>query len=516
MDGWSPSKTGSYSYAEDTCPQAGGALIAALGDEPTRESNTDIATWTFAAPPGESIASANLWRAGDADGGVEVGAVYEFWFAGPNNLPNPTNAFGQCESGLACPTGRGNLSDPLSSENLVTAPVANLGSRLYVDASCVGPPGYVCAQGQHDAQDYAAVVYLYAADIKLEQTVGPSASNVTGELATAPSVRGPSDVAFDASDPASGVYQAVFSVDGQVVQRTVVDENGGRCVDVGGTGDGLPAFLYVQPCKASVSVDVPFDTTRVSDGVHHLLVTVTDAAGNSAPVLDREIAIANPGTPGPPNGTNASPQATLKVGWGATKKTRLTSRYGRAHTIEGQLTGPGGVAIEGAQIDCTVTPAYAGAKTAVIAHPETGANGRFRMRISGSAGSGTLQFAYREHMGDALPVATESLELTVAAGVRLHVSPHTTSVGRRIFFTGRLLGGPIPRGGKQLVLEARSPGGPWIEFDVVKTNGKGRYHASYRFRFPGPASYFFRAVSESEADYPFARGTSNTVNVHER
>ena len=47
-----------------------------------------------------------------------------------------------------------------------------------------------------------------------------------------------------------------------------------------------------------VSVDVPFDTTRVSDGAHHLVVSVIDAAGNSAPVLDREITVANP----PPGG----------------------------------------------------------------------------------------------------------------------------------------------------------------------------------------------------------------------
>ena len=66
------------------------------------------------------------------------------------------------------------------------------------------------------------------------------------------------------------------------------------------------------------------------------------------------------------------------------------------------------------------------------------------------------------------------------------------------------------------MLEARSPGSHWIEFDVVKTNNKGRYHDSYTFKFPGPVNYRFRAVSESEADYPFATGASNTVRVFER
>jgi hypothetical protein len=66
------------------------------------------------------------------------------------------------------------------------------------------------------------------------------------------------------------------------------------------------------------------------------------------------------------------------------------------------------------------------------------------------------------------------------------------------------------------VLEARAPGGPWLEFDVVHSDRRGRFHAGYRFKFPGPASYQFRALSEQEADYPFATGASNVVSVHER
>jgi len=360
---------------------------------------------------------------------------------------------------------------------------------------------------------------MYAADVVLEQAAGPSASSVSGELATAPAVEGTSDVAFDASDPGSGVWEAVFSVDGKVVQSGVLDGNGGHCRDVGGTSDGLPAFLYTQPCAASVSVDVPFNTTGLSNGAHHLIVSVIDAASNSAPVLDREITIANPpppGTPGPPNGTNASAQATLSVGWVGSKKARMTSAYGRAHTIAGRLTAPGGVPIAGAQIDCTATAASQGAKPVAMACPHSDPDGRFTVEVPGDVSSRTIKLAYREHLGDALPVAVRTLGLTVRAGVKLRVSPHTTGVGRSIRFTGALLGGPIPHGGKHLVLEARSPGGPWVEFDVLKTNGKGRFQDSYRFKFPGPVSYRFRAVSESEADYPFATGASNTVGVFER
>jgi hypothetical protein len=511
-DGWSGSVApgGAYDdYATNSCA-SGGALIAALGDQTIHIAGIDMATWAFGTPPGETIAAATLWRAGYLHGMVGEKATYQFWLAGPNE----NDVLEECIYTLGC-QGRGNLGRPLSAENRLM-PTTNLGTHLYINTSCGVIPGQECKENAGDANGYAAVVYLYAADIVLEQNAGPSADNVSGELASAPVVQGTSDVAFSASDPGSGVYEAVFSVDGQVVQRTVVDENGGRCRNVGQTTDGLAAFLYLQPCQGSVSVDVPFDTTRVSNGAHRLVVSVIDAAGNAAPVLDREITVSNPPPPGAPNGTNASAQATLTVRWKGTSKEALTSRYGRVHAIAGRLTGPGGTPISGALIDVLATPAYAGSRTVAMASPRTGADGRFSVRLPGGISSRTLRFAYRSHLGEALPAATRTLTLSVDAGIALGIAPRTASVGRSIFFRGRLLGGPIPADGKQLVLEARSPAGPWIEFDVIRTDGRGRYQASYRFKFPGPAYYQFRVLSEPESDYPFAGGSSNIVGVLER
>jgi hypothetical protein len=510
-DGWTGLEVGSgFDHALNTC-STGGALTAELGDAAKHGVATDKAVWAFTSPLGEKVVGATLWRAGDNGGGGVGGASYQFWLTAPTE----SEAFARCIYTLGC-DGEGNIGEPLSEANLLVVPGSHLGTSLYLIAFCGGDAGHSCEAGTGDANGYAAAVYLYAADIILEQTAGPTAGNVSGELATAPTVRGTSDVAFDASDPGSGVYEAVFDVDGQVVQSTVVDDNGGRCHDVGGTSDGRPAFLYVQPCKPSVSVDVPLDTTHVSDGAHHLIVSVIDAAGNSAPVLDREITVVNPSPVGAPNGTNASTQASLSAVWVGSKKARIASAYGRAHTIAGRLTAPGGTPIARARIDCTATPTYQGARSAAMACPHTGADGRFTVRVPGKASSRTLRLAYRAHIGDTLPVATRTLGLAVKAGVRLQVSPRTTSVDHTIRFTGALLGGPIPHGGKQLVLEASSPGGSWIEFDVIRANRRGRLHDSYTFRFPGPVDYRFRAVSEAEADYPYATGASNVVRVHER
>jgi hypothetical protein len=51
---------------------------------------------------------------------------------------------------------------------------------------------------------------------------------------------------------------------------------------------------------------------------------------------------------------------------------------------------------------------------------------------------------------------------------------------------------------------------------VLASGAHGAFHASYRFRLPGPVVYQFRATCPHEADFPFATGESNVVSVRER
>ncbi|HEY2766923.1 MAG TPA: hypothetical protein VGI76_01625 [Solirubrobacteraceae bacterium] len=400
----------------------------------------------------------------------------------------------------------------------------------------------------------------------LSDTESPVVSAVSGDLAEAPTVSGHSDLAFQASDGGSGIYEVIFKVDGEVVSSVIPEEKGGHCRDVGGTSDGLPAFLYTQPCPAAVNVDLPFDTTALANGTHHLLVSVTDAAGNDKPVVDREVTISNSATPaggagetsnggetsrggtgsggsssgsgvgvlGPAvggssgvgaaastvalNGAGASTQATLTAVWRGHKGERLTGSYGAARTVEGRLASPGGAPIVGAQLAVEELPASAGARSHELSAPRTGTDGRWRIALPRSITSSELRFSYSARLGDALPVATRTLTLSVRAGVSLRIAPRIARSGGSIHFSGRLLGAPIPRGGKQVVLEARSPGGRWLEFHVIRGRAGrgGRFGFDYRFRLPGPARYEFRVLCEAEADYPFAVGTSNVVRVYER
>jgi hypothetical protein len=98
----------------------------------------------------------------------------------------------------------------------------------------------------------------------------------------------------------------------------------------------------------------------------------------------------------------------------------------------------------------------------------------------------------------------------------LKIAPRATQRGGRIVFSGKLRGAPLPPGGKQLVLEARSLSGQWRQFQVLSTAKGGVYRAAYRFRLAGPIDYKFRVVSQQESDFPYGEGASNVVLVHER
>ena len=534
VDGWSGSVSLSevVDHSEDSCA-TGGGLVAALRSGRTHKANTDLATWSFEAPAGEALQAATLWRAGDTAGGGNSNDSYLFWLTGIANSGESTVLFDTCDAFSGCHE-EGDFQDPLATNNRIEVPAKALNSPyLSLNASCGSVmAGSECASSAGDVNGYATSVELFAADLTLEQESAPTVQEVSGALAEASTVSGTSDVAFTATDPGSGVYEALFQVDGATVSARVLDENGGRCHDVGQTTDGLPAFLYMQPCKPSLSADVPFDTTSIANGPHHLLVLVSDAAGNATPVVDRQITVDNApanggsqsaGTSAPPpaargaaNGSEASEQATLTASWKGARGVHVTSAFGAAHTVQGRLTTAGGRPIANALIDISLMPAAAGAHPQALPAARTGADGSFALALARTIPGGALRLGYRSHLGDALPVATRTLTLSVRAALRLRIAPRVSAVGRTIHFSGRLLGAPLPPGGKQLVLEARSPGGHWIEFNVIRSDARGAFHAGYRFRLPGPASYSFRALSNAEADYPYLAGASNVVGVRER
>lgn len=370
----------------------------------------------------------------------------------------------------------------------------------------------------------------------LDPTV-PTVSDLTGSLIAGGTLTGTDTIDFTASDEGSGVYSVSVLIDGRQIVSEVPNSNEGSCVDLAPPESPTMAFATARPCRTSENISIPVDTTQLSPGQHHLLVTIKDAAGEETTAYDGTITVSGPPPPpeptvtanatgaqtatgdspaprGPANGTNASDEARLTVGWAHSRKATRTSHYGKRVHVTGRLITANGQPIAGAWIGVEETPTAEGASTAALKGARTGAGGAWTLTLPRDVPSSSLRFTYRSHLGDTAPAATATLMLRVHAGVALGIRPHLTSVGHRVFFKGRVHG-PIPPGGKQLVLEASSGGG-WIEFHTVRTNARGHYHASYRFKFPGPVTYRFRVVSPYEADFPFLGGISNAVKVRER
>lgn len=307
-------------YARNTCAE-GGSLLAALGEE-TVHGPKDEATWELTVPAAEKLTAATIWRASRGYFRSGEKGVYQMWLAGPTE----PEVFDSCIAS-SC-SGQGVVGTPFAASNRVAVPSANLGAHLYANANCFVPLSGECGHGFGDPNGFAAAEYVYAADLVLEQTEIPSAGTPSGPLVTETPIHGTSDIIFTASDPGAGIYKAVFNVDGNVVQENVINENEGRCKNVGETTDGLPAFLYLQPCPKSVSADVGLDTTKLTNGHHHIIVTVTDAAGNSAFVLDREVEVRNTTPPifewkvnGSVLGSGVSKEYTAKAGPAGAAKT---------------------------------------------------------------------------------------------------------------------------------------------------------------------------------------------------
>jgi hypothetical protein len=207
----------------------------------------------------------------------------------------------------------------------------------------------------------------------------------------------------------------------------------------------------------------------------------------------------------------------MSAHWGVRgRKSLLKSGFGHRHVVSGRLATAQGEPISGATLDVISKTTAVNARALAKRGPQTGSDGGFSMVLPRGVSSRDLTLRYRSHVADTIPVAASSLRLRVRAGVRLTVRPRRAVRGQTVRFHGQLLGGPIPRGGKQLVMTVRGQTGGWLRFDVVRTDSRGRFSLGYRFKQPGAARYRFRALSLAEAAYPYLAGGSNVAAVRKR
>ena len=291
----------------------------------------------------------------------------------------------------------------------------------------------------------------------------------------------------------------------------------------------MPEYAAAQPCPLRIddgSLDI--DTSKLPQGQHVVRVLLEDAAGNRTPIfgpVTRTHHVERRDRAGVGSGAarcgqrrwGERPRAADRALGRRGSRTLLVSRFGRTHVVRGRLRTADGAPIADAAIDVvSKTTAVNARELAKRAGPRTGADGGWRVVLPRGVSSRDVTFRYRSHVNDTIAAATASVRLRVRAGLHLTIHPRRARQGQAIHFDGRLLGGPLPRGGKQVVLMARASRGGWVRFDVVRTDGGGRFRPVYRFRQAGAALYRFRALSLSEAAYPYLAGGSNVVEVRKR
>jgi hypothetical protein len=333
---------------------------------------------------------------------------------------------------------------------------------------------------------------------------------------------------LNAADVGGGLYRAIVEVDGGDALAVAVGDASPYCRDIGPSAS-VNEFAAPQPCPLRIddgALDV--DTTSLPQGRHSVRVLLEDAAGNRTAIFGpvvRSIAAtgaigpgSDPALRGAANGDGASDQARLTAHWGARgNRTRLVSEFGHRHVVRGRLTAADGAPIANAAIDVvSKTTAVNARELAKRGGPRTESDGRWRWLLPRGVSSRELTFRYRSHVNDTIAVAQAAVHLRVRAGLKLAISPRVARRGQAIRFTGKLLGGPLPRSGKQIVLVARASRGGWVRFNVIRTERDGRFHTTYRFQQSGAATYRFRALSLAEAAYPYVAGGSNVVRVRKR
>lgn len=328
---------------------------------------------------------------------------------------------------------------------------------------------------------------------------------------------------LNGADTGGGLFRAVVELDG--ADALGIPLGGSTCRDVA-PDPSLNGYAAAQPCPLRIddgSLDV--DTSKLPQGRHVVRVLLEDAAGNRTAIfgpVTRDITASDaigpgsdPALRGAANGDGASDLARLTAHWGRRgSRTLLVSRFGRTHVVRGRLRTAEGAPISNAAIDMvSKTTAINARELAKRAGPRTATDGTWRVVLPRGVSSRDVTFRYRSHVNDTIAAAAASVRLRVRAGLHLTIHPRRARQGQAIRFDGRLLGGPLPRGGKQVVLMARASRGGWVRFNVVRTDGGGRFRAVYRFRQAGAAVYRFRALSLSEAAYPYLAGGSNVVKV---
>lgn len=488
-DGWAAGQVDVGGAVTTSECASGGPMRAELGSGAAHPKGTR-ADLVFTAPTGMPVVGYVVYRTVDV--GPNDPSTYAYHYdLFEDNVAIAERCVVECK--LGDPTRPlGEASAFVQSSTRTTQVTAR--------ASCSGdgdPQVTTCG-----TQARTSKVALHRVATVLEDTTDPElTSTPSGTLFD--SSRAQSGVvsgSFSAKDTGSGVFQATIDVDGRAVATSTLDDNGGKCQ--------VP-FTARVPCKPQASGTASLDTTPLADGQHTVRLVISDAtqtndiAFGPVTITTRNAAP----TRGTPNGANASDGALLTAFWRGTTTSTLRSAFRRRVVLTGFLKAPNGTPITSGLVDIFATNRSLGATEHRLGTVTTRSDGAWSYALRAGPGV-NLVARYRAFSGDIGFAASRGALLIVRAAATLTLSRRSVRRGAAFTMTGKLRGGPVPRSGKDVVLQVFD-GGRWRLVAVVRASRAGVFRHTFRFQRGGGRRHFrLRALVRADDAYPYAQGAS--------
>jgi hypothetical protein len=258
-------------------------------------------------------------------------------------------------------------------------------------------------------------------------------------------------------------------------------------------------------------LEARFPSEELPPGLYSIRVRAVDGAGNRVISALR------------PDGTRLVLRAPLKIdtriqaeisGRGR-QGTSIRVPFGSPAKVEGRLIGERGAGVAGRQVSIEWVPGSGAKSSRSVRMVRTGPGGRFSFDL-GRATSGRATVAFT---GDSRHSGSESgeLRLGVHGSLTFNASPGRLRTGQRVRFRGRVMAGEArhpSRGSLVAIRYFESSSGTWRPVLVTRTDGFGRYRASYRFRYiTGVARIRLRATLLPSQAFPYLPANSPVRDV---
>jgi len=520
-----------------TCSGALGDFIGALGGQMSAGSEWAMGV---SAPQGETLTYYSIyWYVAGKSSGGDV--FSEVW-SGGSELENGENTLN---------------ARYVPEAHALPAGATNIVMAVYCSTDDYSNP---C---QYSEPETPAIA-MYGSAITVSDPTPPTGGLTGGGLDGNGPVTGTQSISYNTGDSLAGIYAVQLLVDGTVVST---NSYAGNC-----------SFTNFQPCPASESGSLSWDTASVPNGAHEVELLITNAAGDTTVIGDHAITTSNSPTFASPPKISGTPavgqtltvtpgQADSDSGAGTLKKSGRWLRcdsngasctaianatgasYGAAQEDEGHMLRYQETVANNDGSDTTESEAF-GPITSSVAEKEraekeraerekaekekiekekagsNGANG-----ANGTQGPAGSNGNVNVNVGGSSNQGMVLLGSTAKWRVSLRVSPARVRRHTKVKLTGLVSSSPRPDEGKLIYLQARSVSstfkgkghkhhkvavyGKWISFQVFRAKANGTFSSTYTFKLGGKHTYQFRAVAPAEGQYRNPTGTSTTITIQE-